>query len=166
MIKNKLFAKPVYDKASEKWNIKFEKKGKLYLIGNHDDDSVIHKIEKWDTREEAINYIKKSENFCFKDEEIESFYKITAVGITDEKIFREMIDEVNNCEFCNNGLYFLEIVKLTIDKKGNQVSAIVKSIYSKYVKIQECLMEMKYCEFCHNDEIGISIVSMATTESI
>lgn len=60
MSKESLLAEVKYDEELEKWVIEVEKDGEKLLLGHFIDD-LLFKFEKYNTRQDAINYIKKSD---------------------------------------------------------------------------------------------------------
>ncbi len=60
MSKEVLLAEVKYDEELEKWVIEVEKDGEKLLLG-HSIDDVFMVFEKYDTRQDAVNYIKKSD---------------------------------------------------------------------------------------------------------
>lgn len=60
MINEKLLSEVKYDEELGKWVIEVEKDGEKLLLG-HCVNDIFMEYEKYDTRQDAVNYIKKSD---------------------------------------------------------------------------------------------------------
>lgn len=80
-------------------------------------------------------------------------YQFNMKSITTESEVRNILEEINNCEFCNNYLYTLKLTGFSYDEDIDMGSAtiLVKTETESESEIHENIIEMLNCEFCHKD---------------
>lgn len=77
-------------------------------------------------------------------------YALNIQGVKNHIEMDSIIMEINNCEFCNNGTFSINLKEFHFNKKVNTGVTIAEIIFNKGVDIQEKIIEMLNCEFCHS----------------
>ena len=85
-------------------------------------------------------------------------YNFNIRGIVTREEMEDFILEVNNCEFCNNGAFNLNLTEFFFNEDDEMGIAIIHTSYEKGVDINSKLGEMIDCEFCHYEIDYISIM--------
>lgn len=86
-------------------------------------------------------------------------YQFNVKGVKTESEIRDLLEEINNCEFCNKYLYTLKLIDFSYDQYEDMGNAIIliKTEPESENEIHENMTEMLYCEFCHkNIHLAIS----------
>lgn len=86
-------------------------------------------------------------------------YVFNIHGIKSNIEMNSILAKINNCEFCNNGTFHIDLKHFHLNRKANIGVTIAEIMFQKSIDIHDKIFEMLNCEFCHSD-IGEIIVKV------
>lgn len=78
-------------------------------------------------------------------------FRLVGNGIKNKEELQDLIMEINYCEFCNKGAFYICIESFNYDKEKRVGESIISIDFNSDVDIQEKIIEINNCEFCNND---------------
>ncbi|WP_394885023.1 hypothetical protein [Clostridium butyricum] len=87
-------------------------------------------------------------------------------GKAQEGDIKDILMEINYCEFCNNGSFNISFQSSSYDCENNITKIDIEILFNKNINIEEKLNEMINCEFCQNEIEKIYIELKYTDKEI